>query len=805
MTIDNSTRSNTRVPSAYETFCRPGWASQFRALNLDAEYVKAEKDTMWLRTASGEARPVLDFAGGFGAGLFGHNHPALVAEAHRLLSAGVPMHAQGSIRRSAGELAAALSERVGGDFVCLFSNSGTEVVESALKHAYTETGGSVFRAVTGAFHGKTTGATALSAHGSARYASLGLRVAISDADSPLYRAPGADQLGAIFFEPIRGEGGVVPLSEDQARALAAEAAAHQVPLIADEIQTGMGRTGTFLACEQLHVRPDYVCLSKALGGGLAKIGALLVARERYQPEFSITHTSTFAEDEWGCSIALRALRLADEEDVPARCAETGKALLRLLGEVQSRFPGEIHEIRGKGLMIGVELTDKADSPSPIIASLAQNDLLGWFAAAYFLNVHDVRVLPTLSAPQTLRIEPSAFVTTAEIERFIEALSMFCLALHRLDLRHLMGLMGTVQTPPSYRMPVKASIHRERPSTDVSQVAFVGHLLKANDVRLAEPDLADLPSEDLERFFEAGAELLGPLMLDQRSISSSCRTTHLTFIGLPVTAAHIAMRRADQASLDGLRALINRASKLAEEQGCAVLGLGGYTSALMDNGSRLRSSSLAVTSGNSLTVAMSIAALEAAVVEKDMDLSSLTVGVFGALGSIGKVCSLLMAAKARALVLIVRDIRSPRVRQILNEICAVADGLPVRVSSDLVDLRQCQAVIGTTAAGAALVGPEHLGPETKVLCDIAKPGDFSHLIAVDRPDIRMVDAGIVRLPLGQSFCISGIPLPPGHVFACMAETLLLGLEPGLREIGARLDPGTVRSVATAADQHGFVFA
>lgn len=375
---------------------------------------------MWARTATGAVRPVLDLAGGYGAGLFGHNHPALVEEAQRLLTDRVPAHAQASIRSGAGELAAALGERVGGEFVCLFSNSGAEVVESALKHAFVETGGSVFRAVSGSFHGMTTGAASLTFQTSENYRPLGPRVVFSDG-VPLAGPEDAttERLGAVFFEAVQGEGGVIPLGEEQAHELVAEAWAHRVPLVADEIQTGMGRTGTFLACEQLHIRPDYVCLSKALGGGLAKIGALLVARHRYQSESSVTHTSTFGEDEWSCRIALRALRLMDEEGVPARCADTGRALQGRLEEVKDRFPAVVRDVRGKGLIIGLELADLTESPSPIFRTLDRNGLLGWFAAAYFLNVHNIRVLPTLSAPRTLRIEPSAFVSDAELERFFE--------------------------------------------------------------------------------------------------------------------------------------------------------------------------------------------------------------------------------------------------------------------------------------------------------------------------------------------------------------------------------------------------
>ena len=792
-----------RQPSLYEAHCRPGWGARFRALGLDVEYVRAEKDTLWTSDSSGPSRQVLDLVGGFGAGLFGHNHPALHSEANRLLSSYTPMHAQGSLRGSAGELAAALSARLGGDYVCLFSNTGAEVVESALKHACVETGASVFRAVAGAFHGKTTGAIVLGSHGTEQFASLGPQVIVSNGGAPAPTGKDGSRIGGIFFEPIRGEGGVLPLSVDDAQAMVAEAKNAGVPLIADEIQTGMGRTGTFLACEQLGVSPDYVCLSKALGGGLAKIGALLVARDRYQSEFSLTHTSTFAEDEWGCALALRALRLLDEENLLARCAEAGAYLLEVLAQVMQRFPEEIRDVRGRGLMIGVELPDKLDSASPVIRTLAQQDLLGWFAAAYFLNVHDIRLLPTLGSPRTLRIQPSAFVTRAEVDRFVDALATYCAAMQRFDLRNLLGFINGMSSPAD-RTPVQATVVRRPPAVGTPRVAFVGHLLTATDASLVEPELDGLPSTDIERFLAVGAEILGPMVLDQRNVESLRGTAHLTFLGLPITAAQIADKRDDEAALARLRADIRRAAKLAEELGCEVLGLGGYTSALMGNGLRLRSSPLSITSGNNLTVAMSMAALDRAVSEVGLDPGQLTIGVCGALGSIGTVCSLLAAERARELVLIVRNARSSRVRGLLDAIRGVAGDLGVRVSDDFHQLRDCEVVLGATAAGDSLVLAGHLGPTARVLCDIAKPGDFSPLIGVERPEIRIVDAGVVRLPLDESFRISGIPLPPGNMFACMAETILLGMEPGLREIATRLNAGTVRAMAAAAQAHGFDF-
>ena len=120
-----------------------------------------------------------------------------------------------------------------------------------------------------------------------------------------------DPVVACFVEPIQGEGGVRPLTEPYLKALRAIADTYGFPLIFDEVQSGMGRVGTFLASEPAGVRGDYYVLSKALGGGLAEIGALLVQRDRYQHEFGYLHTSTFAEDDFASGVALAALDLIE--------------------------------------------------------------------------------------------------------------------------------------------------------------------------------------------------------------------------------------------------------------------------------------------------------------------------------------------------------------------------------------------------------------------------------------------------------------------------------------------------------------
>lgn len=201
---------------------KPYLQQQLAAVRLDVDYQRGAGAYLFFRDSepldlSLPEREVVDLVGGFGSLLLGHHHPELVAEAQRLLLSGAPFHAQGSSHPRAEQLACELSRRAGGDYCCVFANSGTEAVEAALKHALLETGGRTLIAVEGAFHGKTLGA--LQAIGNPQYrepfelAGLNVvRVPPNDVGALEAAFASAADLAGFLFEPILGEGGVRPLA-----------------------------------------------------------------------------------------------------------------------------------------------------------------------------------------------------------------------------------------------------------------------------------------------------------------------------------------------------------------------------------------------------------------------------------------------------------------------------------------------------------------------------------------------------------------------------------------------------------------
>ncbi|HWP35548.1 MAG TPA: aminotransferase class III-fold pyridoxal phosphate-dependent enzyme, partial [Thermodesulfobacteriota bacterium] len=301
-----------------------------------------EGDGVWLLDDAG--RRYLDFAAGIAVTCLGHRHPAPLAAARAQLER--LWHASNLFGTApARELASRLSARFGGGqaFLC---NSGAEAVEAALKYARRATGKPGVVALEGSFHGRTLGA--LSATGQAAKRApfeplLGpVRFARPNDAASLEAAVGEDT-GLVLLEPILGEGGVRPLDPEFLRA-----ARELAPLLClDEIQTGVGRTGTFFAFERLGVRPDLVVLAKGLANGLP-IGCLLVAEEAAGAFAVGDHGSTFGGNPVACAAACAVVDAIDEA-LLAHVREQGARLAAGL----ARLPG-LRDVRGAGLLLGAD-------------------------------------------------------------------------------------------------------------------------------------------------------------------------------------------------------------------------------------------------------------------------------------------------------------------------------------------------------------------------------------------------------------------------------------------------------------------
>jgi acetylornithine/LysW-gamma-L-lysine aminotransferase len=296
-----------------------------------------------------EGREYVDFFNGHGASLFGHGDAALLESLERA-SKGVWSTGAGFESPERSELAELLGGILGGGraFIC---NSGSEAIEAALKLAVSlKQGRHKILACRRAFHGRTSGALSLTFN--PKYKTPFKRV-LADVEhynpEELPSKIDADAI-AVFVEPVQGEGGVYPLPPETGRAISETCGTMGALLVADEIQSGLGRCGAMLASELTGLEPDIVCLAKGLAGGLP-IGAAVWKKELgdFPPH---CHGSTYGGNEIACAVAVTALRLITERDCAAHAAWLGEKFRAALSEIQS---AAIKEVRGLGMLNGAEV------------------------------------------------------------------------------------------------------------------------------------------------------------------------------------------------------------------------------------------------------------------------------------------------------------------------------------------------------------------------------------------------------------------------------------------------------------------
>jgi putrescine aminotransferase len=352
----------------------------------------------------------LDFCGGYGVFSLGHRHPAVVNAVREQLDQ-MPLASRVFFSAPTARLASELARVAPGDLrYTFFCNSGTEAVEGALKLARLATGRAGLVAAENAFHGKTFGSLSVSG-----------RSVYQEPFSPLLagvsRVPFGDlealsqtvdeATAAVILEPVQGEGGIHVAPDGYLRGAADICRERGALLIADEVQTGLGRTGRMFAVEHWDICPDIICLAKALGGGVMPIGAFMGTTQvwkawRGRPTL---HTSTFGGNPLACAAGLATLKALEDEDLCERAAASGEYLRTRLEEVQSRFPQIVKEVRGMGLLMGVEFTDEKFTGSILMAMVQRR----------VLTVH------TMNQPRVLRLEPALNVTRAEIDTAVAAL------------------------------------------------------------------------------------------------------------------------------------------------------------------------------------------------------------------------------------------------------------------------------------------------------------------------------------------------------------------------------------------------
>ena len=386
----------------YEKYINPAQAKLFRFMGLASVEGHAQD---WAITDS-EGREFIDCLGGYGMFALGHRHPKVVEAVEKELHA-MPMCGKVLFNRPMGELAELLAEITPGDLqYSFFVNSGTEAVEGCLKVARLATKRSKFVAAENAFHGKTMGS--LTATGRDLYREpfkplLDCFTHVPYGDASALEAVVDEETAAVILEPIQGEGGIIVPPAGYLKEVKAICEAKGALLIADEVQTGIGRTGTWFGVEHDGVKPDLMACAKALGGGVMPLGAIIGTPAAWQGliEAPFLHTSTFGGNQMACVAGVATIKAIKEEDLLRRSAETGAYFKAGLEQIQKEFPEVIAEVRGKGMMLGVELT-REGAGGMLMSLMIDKSII----VAY-----------TLNNPKVIRIEPP-FIMPKEVVDYV---------------------------------------------------------------------------------------------------------------------------------------------------------------------------------------------------------------------------------------------------------------------------------------------------------------------------------------------------------------------------------------------------
>ncbi|MBZ5550612.1 MAG: aspartate aminotransferase family protein [Acidobacteriia bacterium] len=345
--------------SSYSAHVNPQWVRLLDLLEMNVRYERCVGSELF----DSSERRILDFLSGYCVHNIGHNHPAVIAALREELERCGPAMIQSHIPELAGELAERLCRLAGGNLSkVFFASSGSEGVEATIKFSRAHTGRTGMLYANGAFHGLTCGALSLMSDPFWRgnfgpLLSDTVAIPFNDLDT-LERQLSTRRYAAFIGEPVQSEGGICVPSPEYWRQ--AEALCHRYGtlLVLDEVQTGLHRTGPFLASHLYGVKPDMVVLAKALSGGLVPVSAVLMTDDVYSSVYSslkrsIIHTSTFSENSLAMRAGLATLDVLESEELGARASEAGERLRQMLFDALCGYE-MVKAVRGEGMLSGIE-------------------------------------------------------------------------------------------------------------------------------------------------------------------------------------------------------------------------------------------------------------------------------------------------------------------------------------------------------------------------------------------------------------------------------------------------------------------
>jgi putrescine aminotransferase len=401
---------------SYERYYNRGFITYRKSVTQAGQFAALEWSGQGSTLRDLLGREYIDCLGGYGIFSAGVNHPSIVKAVTDQLGR-MALNSQELLEPWRAALAKVLAEVTPGELQnSFFINNGTDAIEGAIKLARLYTKRHTFISTLGGFHGKSMGSLSLMGKASFREPfQSGLQdvrfVPYGDAGALEDELVRCDAVGThvagVVLEPVQGEaGGVVPPDDYLPRARAA-CTKYGALLIADEIQTGMGRTGRLWGVDHWDVVPDIMCLGKSLGGGVMPLSAFIANPTVWEVMIPnpIIHSTTFGGNPLACAAGLAAIQVTIAEDLPGQAAAKGDFLLRELAGLQRTYPSVLAEAHGKGLLIGMEFPTQE---------------IGWQVAAGLFK-RGVLVAGTYSKAQVIRIEPALGIPMAMLQEMLSRL------------------------------------------------------------------------------------------------------------------------------------------------------------------------------------------------------------------------------------------------------------------------------------------------------------------------------------------------------------------------------------------------
>jgi putrescine aminotransferase len=416
-TDEDKDRITKETVQNIETYVNPGWLKYRKSMSTNHAVVECFDYDNYIEGLYGEK--FIDCFGGFGIFTCGHHNEEIINVVRAQLDRQA-LHSQELLDPLRGYLAKAVADITPGDLQkCFFTNGGAEAVEMALKLARIATGGRYFISMVNGFHGKSMGA--ISVTGKANYrtpylpmvqqvehVSFGMAEEVDKAIREQHAVGG--KVAAVILEPIQGEAGVIVPPAGYLREVREICDRHRVALIFDEIQTGMGRTGTMWRCQAEDVSPDIMTFGKAFGGGVMPITGIICRPHMWVEDLVdnpfLLGSPTFGGNPLACSAAIATIKYMVDHDVPGQCRVKGEQLLAGLRSLKDRFPSLIMDVRGVGLMLAVEF---------------HNTGIGYDVAKGMFS-RGVMTAGTLLNAKCIRFEPAAVLTDDIIRQIIAVMA-----------------------------------------------------------------------------------------------------------------------------------------------------------------------------------------------------------------------------------------------------------------------------------------------------------------------------------------------------------------------------------------------